>query len=189
VTRQTNQLPLFEENAVANATVKITKAGDGLSAALKVRPEALQLGEDVYYVLAARVGKIAHVDNDGVVTREHTVVTQAITAIDPTIAQKAIQSAAEETERLRAEQAGQTSLDDAGAEVVEAEATLAITGTRQVAVIGALAAAASLAVAPGAAGDAKVWDGSVWRPSTERVWDGSVWRPAVPKQWTGTAWA
>lgn len=121
MTRQTNQLPLFEENAVANATVKITKAGDGLSAALKVRPEALQLGEDVYYVLAARVGKIAHVDNDGVVTREHTVVTQAITAIDPTIAQKAIQSAAEETERLRAEQAGQTSLDDAGAEVVEAE--------------------------------------------------------------------
>lgn len=72
---------------------------------------------------------------------------------------------------------------------LDARATLAITGTRQVAAIVALAAAASLSVAPGAAGDAKVWDGSVWRPSTERVWDGSVWRPAVPKQWTGTAWA
>jgi hypothetical protein len=113
-----NQLPLFEENAVANATVKITKAGDGLSAALKVAPEALFLGADQYYVLHGRVTQVAHKDVDGVVTRIHVVETQGITSIDPDVAKKAITAAAEETERLRAEQAGQQALP---AETVDAE--------------------------------------------------------------------
>jgi hypothetical protein len=110
-------LPTFEENAVANAAVKITKAGDGLSAALKVKPEALFLGDDQYYVLAGRVTQVAHKDVDGVVTRVHTVETQGITSIDGELARKAIDAAAQETERLRAEQTGQSSID----EVIDAD--------------------------------------------------------------------
>jgi hypothetical protein len=111
-------LPTFEKNAVANATVKITKAGDGLSAALKVKPEALFLGADQYYVLAGRVTQVTHKDVDGVVTRVHTVETQGITSIDPELARKAIEEAALETERLRAEQTGQQALPE---ETVDAD--------------------------------------------------------------------
>lgn len=117
--KNANQLPLFEENAVANSTVKITKAGDGLSAALKVAPEALFLGSDQYFVLHGRVTQVAHKDVDGVVTRIHVIETQGITAIDPELARKSIDEAALETERLRAEQTGQGSLDEA--EVVDAD--------------------------------------------------------------------
>lgn len=115
--KNANQLPLFEENAVANSTVKITKAGDGLSAALKVAPEALFLGSDQYFVLHGRVTQVAHKDVDGVVTRIHVIETQGITSIDPELARKSIDAAAQETERLRAEQTGQSSID----EVVDAD--------------------------------------------------------------------
>ena len=108
---QAPALPLFEENAVSVSRVKIVNAGDGLSEALKVDPVALFLDDEVYYVLQGKVTSVAHVvDKDGITSRVHTIKADGIAPIDQETARKAIQTAAEETERIRAEQAGQLAL-------------------------------------------------------------------------------
>lgn len=107
-------LPSFETNAVRRASIKLTRAGDGLSPALEVEPKALQIGEEITYVLRARVSQVAHVqrEEDDPITRVHTLVVTGITEIDPEIAHKALTAAAEEIDRKRAEQEGQTRIDD-----------------------------------------------------------------------------
>ncbi len=104
-------LPTFEENAVTISRVKIVNAGDGLSEALKVDPVALFLDDDAYYVLQGKVTGVAHIiDKDGITCRVHTIKAGSIAPVDMETASKAIQTYAEETERLRAEQAGQLAL-------------------------------------------------------------------------------
>lgn len=64
--------------------ITITKAGDGLSAPLRVEPRAYRLGEDVYVVLKTTVGKVTHTDaqeGSGVV-RQHTLDTTEATIVD-----------------------------------------------------------------------------------------------------------
>lgn len=104
-------LPSFEEQSVAKCSVRITKAGDGLSAALEVAPEALFLGDEQYYVLSGVVRQVNHKEKDGVITRVHTIEATGITGVDGELATKLLRGAAEETERLRAEAAGQLALD------------------------------------------------------------------------------
>jgi len=104
-------LPTFEDQAVIGSRIKITKTGDGLSEALKVAPIALFLDDEVYYVLQGKVTSVAHVvDKDGITSRVRTIKADGIAPIDQETARKAIQTAAEETERIRAEQAGQLAL-------------------------------------------------------------------------------
>ncbi len=110
---QTDQptLPAFEENAVVGSRIKITRTGDGLSEALKVAPIALFYDDDVYVVLHGKVSDISHHgDANGNLLRIHTVPADSMALIDADTARKAIQAAAEETERIRAEQAGQLAL-------------------------------------------------------------------------------
>jgi hypothetical protein len=105
-------LPPFESNNVANAKVRITRAGDGLSEALKVEPRAIQLGESVYYVLSGECVQVNHVEKDEVLTRVHTIAAERITEIDGETAMKMLTTAAEELERKKATMDGQMALDD-----------------------------------------------------------------------------
>jgi AraC-like DNA-binding protein len=114
-------LPAFEQHDVSNVAVKIVKAGDGLSAALKAEPKALDLGQEISYVLRGTVSQISHKEKDGVVTRVHTVDAQAITEIDPDVAGEMLTRAAEELRLKQDEIAGQLTLD-AEAEAQEREA-------------------------------------------------------------------
>lgn len=81
------KLPKFEGREVRSATVKITKAGDGLSEALKIDPEALRHKERVFFVMEGSVEHINHKpashdeDDDGLV-RIHTVEAVKIARVD-----------------------------------------------------------------------------------------------------------
>lgn len=106
-------LPDFEDQPVAKATVRITRAGDGLSEALKVEPKALHVGQEVFYVLAGTVEQVNHkADKDGDLTRVHTVAATAVTEIDGGTAQQMLTAAAKALEQRRAELDGQLSIDD-----------------------------------------------------------------------------
>ncbi len=101
----------FEGVAVTGARIKITKTGDGLSEALKVSPIELSYDDDVYVVLHGKVSDLDFKgDGNGNLLRIHTVPADSMALIDEDTARKAIQAAAEETERIRAEQAGQLAL-------------------------------------------------------------------------------
>lgn len=110
MTNTAPKLPTFEDHDVATAAVRITKCGDGLSEALKVEPKALQLGDRVSYVLTGVVSQINHKDNDGVVTRLHTVETLSISEVERELAEKLIAEEADRIERVKAERDGQMAL-------------------------------------------------------------------------------
>lgn len=98
----------FEGKPVLSTTVAIRKAGDGLSAALKVDPEELHHGETVYVVLETRVEKVRFdeaKDGDGFV-RVHMLATENATIVDETIVGAHI---AEQKKRIR-EAAGEYEL-------------------------------------------------------------------------------
>jgi len=87
VTATEQRLPSFENNPVAKATVRITKAGDGLSESMKLDPQPLHYGEEVFFVLRGRVRQINHrplstADGDFMV-RQHTVEAEEIVLVAP----------------------------------------------------------------------------------------------------------
>lgn len=106
------RLPAFESNAVSAARVRITRAGDGLSEALKIEPRAIQLGERVYYVLEGECVQINHVEKDDLITRVHTIAADSIAEVDDETATKMLRAAAEELERKKAAADGQLMLDE-----------------------------------------------------------------------------
>lgn len=117
-------LPSFEDLKVNGSRVRITKAGDGLSDALDVRPVAMHIGEVTHYVVRTVVRQVNHREDPrtNAILRIHTVEVLAISEIDSDIADKAIKLNAEQVERLRAEQAGQQMMEiEAAAEAKEAD--------------------------------------------------------------------
>jgi hypothetical protein len=105
-------LPLFEGHQVQQARVKITNAGDGLSEALQIAPEAHELGDELAFVIRGHVTQVGHLQkaDDEPTIRVHTVKASEATRIDPGVADKMILANREELERLKAEQAGQLAL-------------------------------------------------------------------------------
>jgi hypothetical protein len=100
-------------NAELAAMNKISKAVETATENLDAgEKESLHLGEEVFYVLRGIVTQINHrqTDDDEPVTRVHTVKAHEITKADPDVASKILAVAAEERERLKAEQAGQLAL-------------------------------------------------------------------------------
>jgi len=77
-------LPTFEDHDVQQAQVRITRAGDGLSEALKIAPRALELGDEVFYILRGVCRQINHrqKDDDEPLIRVHTVEAEQITEVD-----------------------------------------------------------------------------------------------------------
>lgn len=116
-----SSLDEFEGRKVAGSTIKVTRAGDGLSSALAVAPVAYHRGDTVYAVLECEVGAITYKDSKEfpeLLVREHTLVTQhgAIasgTAVAKILAQakkEQAEFAAKEAERKLAEK-GAVKLD------------------------------------------------------------------------------
>ena len=98
----------FEGKPVLSTTVAIRKAGDGLSAALKVDPEELHHGETVYVVLETVVEKVRFdqaKDGDGFV-RVHMLATENATLVDAALVSSHL---AEQKKRIR-EAAGEYEL-------------------------------------------------------------------------------
>lgn len=69
-------LPAFEGVPVVRSTVRITRAGDGLSEALKLDPVALHHADEVLFVLRGVVSQVNHKPDGSesdVLVRVHTV--------------------------------------------------------------------------------------------------------------------
>lgn len=83
-TKRGAKAPKFEGREVAGYKIKITNAGDGLSAAMAIDPEAFTLGEHVYVVLECEVGRISFdpvKDTNGVI-RVQTLKAGTATTVD-----------------------------------------------------------------------------------------------------------
>lgn len=77
-------LGTFDGMQVLNTGIRITNAGDGLSAALQVDPKIMHHGEKIYVVLETEVVNVAFPpikDTDGV-TRLHTLRAGRATIVD-----------------------------------------------------------------------------------------------------------
>jgi hypothetical protein len=84
-----SKLPAFEGVSVNKSTLRLTKAGDGLSDALKLEPIALHHGDRVHLVLEGVVTQVNHRPDgkveDGEInelTRMHTVEAVDIAIVD-----------------------------------------------------------------------------------------------------------
>lgn len=77
-------LGAFEGRPVLGTAIKITNAGDGLSAAVAVDPAIHHHGDKVFVVLETEVANVAHppVKDTNGVTRLHTLKTVAATIVD-----------------------------------------------------------------------------------------------------------
>ncbi len=102
-------LPPFEGDEVREVSIKITRAGDGLSDALKVAPLALHRGDEVFYLLRGLVSQVNHKEvkpgSDDLV-RVHVIVTQDITEVDADLAEPIIRRAKDVIRRKLDEASG-----------------------------------------------------------------------------------
>lgn len=73
----------FENADVVQSTVRVTRAGDGLSEALTVDPVEYRIGETVHVVLKCKVGAITlkPVKDTEVLQRVHTFTAQEGTVV------------------------------------------------------------------------------------------------------------
>lgn len=105
-------LPTFEDEAVDQVQVKITKAGDGLSDALEISPKVYHLGDDFACILRGTVSQVNHKQGSKeTVVRIHTVTTTGITEVEIDMAKRILEAAAENLEKAKAERDGQLMLD------------------------------------------------------------------------------
>jgi len=77
----------FEGHDVVGTAIKVTKAGDGLSPALKVEPVEYELGEEIHVVLKTRVANVQFVpskDDANNLIRLHTIETSEATVVEGT---------------------------------------------------------------------------------------------------------
>lgn len=119
--KSAHQIPLFERQEVDRCSVRITRAGDGLSEALKIEPKALLLGQEVFYVVRGRVTQVNHrmQGEDETVTRMHTIEVQQITEVPRNSVARMLDEAEEALQRARDEASGQTNLVTGSAKPVE----------------------------------------------------------------------
>jgi len=106
----------FESRDVLQATMRITRAGDGLSTALNIDPIELHIGDTMYVLLECTVGAIElkPIRDTDVLVRKHTLVAGVGTIVDSGFAGDAIA----EQRRLNLEAAGvhELPLDDGASE-------------------------------------------------------------------------
>lgn len=106
----THELEPYESHDVVESTIRVTNAGDGLSAALEVDPVAFELGERVYVVLDCTVAKItfeALKDEPDERRRVHTFKASTGTIVDGLLVRDVV-----DKQRRRIDEArGQLTLD------------------------------------------------------------------------------
>lgn len=89
-----SKLKPFEGTDVSEATIKVTNAGDGLSKALEVEPEAYHEGDRIYVVLETKVAKVTFepIPDNGTLRRVHTLRAGAGTVVDGELVRDMIQA-------------------------------------------------------------------------------------------------
>jgi hypothetical protein len=111
-------LSKFERRPVTRAAVKITRAGDGLSEAMRLEPEALNYDDEVFFVLRGVVEKITHEPNDsrkdrGNMVRVHVIRTTEVARVQGDDVKELLAREADRVARLREAEAGvQRLIDD-----------------------------------------------------------------------------
>jgi hypothetical protein len=77
-------LGTFDRREVIKSTIAVTNAGDGLSKAMGVEPQAMDLGDKVYVVLECEVAKVTftEVDDTSKLARNHTLKAGDATIVD-----------------------------------------------------------------------------------------------------------
>lgn len=98
----TSKLSPFDGCPVVRTAIAVTKAGDGLSEALKVDPQEYHVGDKVYVVLECEVAAVRFkpVDKDtpDVLVREHTLRAGTATMVDGDLVATQL---AEQAERIQ----------------------------------------------------------------------------------------
>lgn len=101
-------LKRFEGREVVGAAMRITRAGDGLSEALSLSPEAYKVGEKITLVLEGEIADINYksVKDTDALRRVHVLRTERIVKIDPKDASGYFDAEAERLTQLRDEANG-----------------------------------------------------------------------------------
>lgn len=118
------KLPKFEGREVRTATVKITRAGDGLSEALSIEPEALHHKERVFFVMEGSVEQINHKpinkdDEQQGLTRIHTIEAKSIAKVDEADVRELLDAQKAKVEAARKAAAEQELLEQEQAAIAE----------------------------------------------------------------------
>ncbi len=99
----------FEDEDVTEIAVSITRAGDGLSDALKVAPAEHAIGDEVNFLLRGRVTKVRFEEvkpGSDDLRRVEVYVTQAITVVPDAMADPVLRDAEVMVRQAMEEQAG-----------------------------------------------------------------------------------
>lgn len=82
----------FEGHDVIQASMRITRAGDGLSTALGIAPTEYHPGDKLYVLLECEVGRVSYdpIKDTDCLQRVHTLVAGVGTIVDGKWADKAI---------------------------------------------------------------------------------------------------
>lgn len=108
----------YEGRSVVSTGIIVKKTGDGLSAAMKVEPKMLSIGDEGYLVMEYVVVDVHHPAEDtkdpavGGVRRIHVLNAGTATFIDDDVVAQAIAEQREKNIVFAAEQSGQHSLSD-----------------------------------------------------------------------------
>lgn len=102
----------FEGHPILRSQVKITRAGDSLSPALKIEPVALHHDERTWIVLEGRIVDVQHpgVPDTNGVARTHVFRTEAATLVDGALVAEVMAAQAEKIRVAKEEAAGITRL-------------------------------------------------------------------------------
>ena len=104
----------FEGRDVVGATIAITRAGDGLSEALAVRPAEFHVGDLVHVVLACEVAKVrfdADRHEEDALIRVHVLRAGTATIVDQNLVRGVLDRQADAIARWREQQTGVSRLD------------------------------------------------------------------------------
>lgn len=116
-TAGTATLSPFEGKEVIATTIAITRAGDGLSAALAVDPVEMHTGQKVYVVLETEVEKVSFIpskDSEQKMIRQHTLRAGTSTIVEASLVEAVL-----DLQKCRIEEAKgiqRLDFDDDGAE-------------------------------------------------------------------------
>lgn len=116
----------FDGREVARTSIAITRAGDGLSEAMKVEPREFHHGDTVYVVLECTVTKVQFVPFDkadpaGPLSRVHTLAAGVATIVDEELVKAHIAEQADRNLRAREAEAGIVRMFDGDGEPAPTE--------------------------------------------------------------------
>lgn len=103
MTTPASDLGSFDGRDVVSTSIAVTRAGDGLSAALEIEPTVLHVGDQVVIVLDCVVSKIGFVpvkDSDDL-TRVQTLRAGTAAIIDRKLVRKVLDEQAKKIEAAR----------------------------------------------------------------------------------------